>query len=110
MIESVTTHLLVSACVRAATTEGISITVLRKGEMTNGAILLKINHLDGKADLFSQIYLDDERVWSPLGKSMDEQEADALAAEEISFDPDLWLIEVEDKQGRLWFPGKVLRE
>jgi len=33
-----------------------------------------------------------------------------LAAEQASFDPDLWLIEIEDKKGRAWFPGKIVED
>jgi hypothetical protein len=29
-------------------------------------------------------------------------------ARQADIDPDAWLIEIEDKQGRIWFPGKVV--
>ena len=37
-----------------------------------------------------------------------EKDADAYLAQQAKTDPDAWLIEIEDKQGRVWFPGKVV--
>jgi hypothetical protein len=39
---------------------------------------------------------------------MTESIADAYLKHQASIDPDAWLIEIEDKQGRVWFPGKVV--
>lgn len=82
--------------------------VLRKGDPTSGAILLKVNLLNGRAMIYSQTWMDESRVWISHGDPLDERESDQNAFEEAIFDPDIWLIEIEDKQGRLWFPGKVI--
>jgi hypothetical protein len=49
-------------------------------------------------------------VWTlALGAEfMDDREADAYLARQGEVDPDAWLIEIEDKQGRVWFPGRVV--
>ncbi len=104
------TRLLISAQIRAASVHGVTITVMRKGDPDSGSILLKINRLDGMVELLGQVWMDDERVWTPLQSPsvLAEAEAEALAAEAAENDPDLWIVEVEDKQGRSWFPGKIV--
>ncbi|MBI1274094.1 MAG: DUF1491 family protein [Alphaproteobacteria bacterium] len=102
------TDLIVNAQIRTAAAEGVPIVVIRKGDLAGGTILLKINRLDGHAHLLTQVRIGDELVWSPLTKTdpLPEKEADSAMRQQASYDPDLWLIEIEDKQGRHWFPGK----
>lgn len=109
--ETLPTDLRISAQIRIAAAQGISIMVVHKGDPSSGAISLKINRLDGTAEILSQIRLDGELVWIPSGegKPLPECEADAYLAQQVEFDPDLWVIEVEDKQGRHWFPEKIVR-
>ena len=104
------TDMLISAQRRVAAREGVPITVVRRGYSSVGTILLKVNRLDGTARVLSQIRYDGELVWSPVGRSdpMDDRDAEAYLAKQGAIDPDLWIIEVEDKQGRHWFPGKIV--
>lgn len=110
MTGDLSTELLISAQRRLAAREGVPVTVVRRGYSSSGTILLKINRLDGTARVLTQVRYDDELVWSPIGRSdpMDEKAADAYLARQADVDPDLWIIEIEDKQGRHWFPGKVV--
>jgi len=74
--------------------------VVRKGDETAGAVLIKSNPLNGEAALFSRVY--DEsgaRVWQELAAGP-EAEIDLAIARQVSFDPDLWVIEVEDRESR----------
>lgn len=110
MSGDISTELLISAQQRVASREGVPIIVIRKGYGSVGTILLKINRLDGTARVLSQIRYDEELVWSPVGKAdpMNERDADAYLTKQAEIDPDLWIVEIEDKQGRHWFPGKVI--
>lgn len=101
--------MLVSAQIKIAAAQGVSIMILRKGDPTSGALLLKINHLNDKAEIYTQMWMDNARVWTAHGPPIDEREADEIAQEQASYDPDLWLIEIEDKKGRIWFPGKIIK-
>ena len=105
------TDFMISAHIRIAAREGVPITVVRRGHNASGAILLKINRLDGTARVLSQVRYDDELVWAPVSRTdpMAEAEADRYLARQAEVDPDLWLIEIEDRQGRTWFPGKVMK-
>ncbi|MGB4102390.1 MAG: DUF1491 family protein [Alphaproteobacteria bacterium] len=99
--------LVIGAQIRTAAQQGVPIVIVRRGDAQSGAILLKINRLDGAAHVLMQARKNGALVWTPLGKKdpMPEPEADKLFAQQAAFDPDLWLIEIEDRAGRHWFPG-----
>ena len=79
---------------------GIPAFVVSKGDPDAGAVLIKLNRLNGEAVAYSRAYgPDGERVWSVLAEGA-ERDVDAALARQRGFDPDLWLIEVEDRAGR----------
>ncbi len=75
--------------------------VTAKGDATAGAVLVKLNTLDGQARCFQRSFdlLSGERTWIVLAEG-DEANVDAALERQKSFDPDLWVIEVEDRDGR----------
>jgi hypothetical protein len=72
-----------------------------RGDETAGAVVVKVATLDGQARAFRrQFDLGlDARVWVALVEGP-ETEVDALLARERARDRDLWVIELEDRQGR----------
>ena len=71
-----------------------------RGDVTAGAVLVKINTLDGNAQAFQRSYdTDGNRIWVPLSEGPDAEVEEALSRQR-QYDPDIWIIEVEDKQGR----------
>ncbi|EBA13469.1 DUF1491 family protein [Roseobacter sp. CCS2] len=75
--------------------------IVQRGDGTAGAVLVKINTLDGKACCYQRSFdlMTGDRKWMVLAEG-DEAEVDQSVSKQCSFDPDLWVIEVEDKQGR----------
>jgi hypothetical protein len=75
--------------------------VVRRGDATAGAVLVKLNTLDGRAALWhrSVDLMTGDRRWVVLTEGT-EAEVDASVARQRGFDPDLWVIEVEDRHGR----------
>ena len=75
--------------------------VVSHGDDTAGAVLVKANTLDGRGVLYHRHYdiLDDTRSWEVLAEGQD-ADVEASVAKQRSFDPDLWVIEVEDREGR----------
>ncbi|MDO6584152.1 DUF1491 family protein [Salipiger sp. 1_MG-2023] len=75
--------------------------VTAHGDDTAGAVLVKLATLDGKARAFTRGFdlMTGARNWTELA-SGDEREVDAAIARQRGFDTDLWVIEVEDRQGR----------
>ena len=74
--------------------------VVAHGDDTGGAVLVKLNTLDGKATLYQRsVDIDDGRAWITLACG-GEAEVDASIARQRGVDPDLWVVEVEDRAGR----------
>ena len=75
--------------------------VVAKGDLTAGAILIKMNTLDGKARAYQRSFdiMTGDRNWVILAEG-EERDVDASLSKQRGFDPDLWVIEVEDRQGR----------
>lgn len=75
--------------------------VTRKGDLTAGAVLVKMNTLDGNAVVYQRSFdlITGNRAWVVLSEG-GERDVDAALDRQKSFDPDLWVIEVEDKAGR----------
>jgi hypothetical protein len=97
------TDIWASALIRRAELAGAFATVARKGDPSAGAVLVKVlNRRSGEAWLYaSAIRGDGEQVWmQPLGASRGEPEIDDYLARQVRFDPDLWIIEIEDGEGR----------
>ena len=99
----------VAAYVRRCNVEGVFAALRRRGAEDAGAIFIKVNRLDGTADLygpapqtaFAEQHPAD-RAFSAALKTMPapEAEAEACLRRQISFDPDLWIVETEDRAGR----------
>lgn len=90
----------VQAYLRRLDLANIPAFVVYKGDATAGAVLVKSSPLDGSATLFHRVY--DEtgtRIWSVLSSGL-EAEMDQVVEKQRRFDPDLWVIEVEDYEGR----------
>lgn len=74
--------------------------VAAHGDATSGNIMVKMNTLDGSADVFQRSFdASGKRVWMVLASGTDMEVEKALLRQR-SFDPDIWIIEVEDKHGR----------
>ncbi len=75
--------------------------VVAHGDDTAGAVLVKLNTLDGQATAFQRSFdlMSGERKWVELS-SGDEADVDDAISRQRKYDPDLWVIEVEDRQGR----------
>ena len=75
--------------------------VVRRGDAADGAVLVKLNTLDGRAALWQRSVdlMTGDRRWVVLAEGP-EAKIDASVTRQRGFDPDLWVIEVEDRQGR----------
>lgn len=95
----------VSAFLRRTTVEGLYGAVIAKGAEEAGAVYVIVNHLDGTCHLFGPApgaSHDEEgsRRWiiesaPPQGPA----EAMAILDRRKRFDPDIWIVEVEDRRG-----------
>lgn len=101
MTPRLTAAFWVAAYRRRLDLQGIPCFVTRHGDDTAGAVIVKLNTLDGLARLFQRSFdlATGVRAWITLAEGP-ERECDAALARQRGFDPDLWIIEVEDRRGR----------
>ena len=102
--------IFVRAVIRRAEVAGAQAYVVRKGSEEAGAIFLKVSRLDGTCTVLNQARDGEgELVWArPLGEATDDAKAAAYLERQIKFDPDLWIVEIEDREGRAFVDEKVV--
>jgi hypothetical protein len=96
----------VSAHLRRLGVDGIPAVQRRRGSPEAGAIFVKVDRLNGTADFYGpapQALVDEddgERTFSAILTEADSPDVEARIAKEIRFDDDLWIIEIDDRDGR----------
>ena len=96
----------VQAGIRRGAVEGVAVFVVQSGDPDAGSVLVKLNRFENGCVVFSQTYDDaGKRAWiAATGEEpVEEGTADAYVARTVAFDPDLWVLEVEDRDGRVPF-------
>lgn len=94
------TSLMVDACLRKLNDKGIFYYIVQRGDASTGVILLKLNGIEnGCKLLIQQRDLDGVLGWyNALAQDMPpENDIDAYIARSKDRDPDLWVIEIEDR-------------
>lgn len=96
------TDIWAGALIRRAELGGAFATVIRKGDPRAGAVLVKVvDRRAGVARLYSEATRGDgERVWMQPVNSLNEIDLDAYVERAVRVDPDLWIVEIDDAQGR----------
>jgi hypothetical protein len=99
----------VAAYLRRCNLEGAFAAVRRRGADEAGAIFIKLNRLDGTAELFGpapQSAFDEARpaerafIGCIKGQPVEEAKVEERIGRELRFDSDAWVLEVEDRAGR----------
>lgn len=108
----------VAAYLRRCNIQGAFAAVRRRGAEEAGAVFIIINRLDGNAVLygpaaqstFDEAHPADRMFTAILGGDVPAPEADVETrlAKEIRFDPDIWIVEVEDRAGRNFLDDNVV--
>jgi hypothetical protein len=106
----------VAAYLRRCQVEGAFAAVRRRGADEAGAVFIKISRLDGTAEVFGpapQSAFEEarpsDRAFTACLKTQPASDADAEAylSRQIKFDPDVWIVEVEDRAGRNFLDAVV---
>ena len=95
------TGLWVAAYLQRLAIEGVFAPSAARGDATAGAVIVKLATMDGRAQAFQRSFdlTTGNRAWVVLAEGA-EAAVDAALARQRGFDPDLWVIEVEDPRGR----------
>jgi hypothetical protein len=99
----------VSAYIRRCEVEGAFAMLRRRGAAEAGAIFVKLDRLDGRAALFgpapqSELPDGQDRAFARAHAQdwRESGEIEAMLQRELRFDPDIWIVEVEDRGGRVF--------
>lgn len=101
----------VHALIRRAELGGAFATVARKGDARAGAVLVKtVNRRTDEARLYAEATrADGERVWMQPVDSVAESDLNAYVDRAARIDPDIWVVEIEDADGRRFLTETVDR-
>jgi len=97
------TRIWVAALIRRAELNGASAYVARKGEPESGAVIVKVSFLNGTARVWSSAYgRDGGRRWVKATgtDAVADADAEAYVVRARTRDADLWVVEIEDREGR----------
>jgi hypothetical protein len=115
------TEIWVKAYLRVRSAEGVSAMVVRHGDDDAGAVFIKVATLDGRAALYGPAPSGFEpshpglqgidRRWVPhlATPTTTEADVDTYLSRQADFDPDLWVIEIEDRAGRHFLDGWLVQ-
>lgn len=101
--ERIASNVWIMAGIRRSNQQGIPAMLRHRGEAMSGLLLLKIALLNGTARAYTQQRdLDGRLGWMgvPRDEALPEPDIEAYLERTLARDPDLWLVEVEDPQGR----------
>jgi len=99
--------LWVAAFVRRCYREGAPAVVMRRGAEDAGAIFVVVDRLDGSNDLYAPApqaefseAAPSDRLFQRVGEGVDADAIRSAIAREARFDPDVWVVILEDRSGR----------
>jgi hypothetical protein len=105
----------VAAYLRRCNVEGVFAAVRRRGAEEAGAVFVKVSRLDGTAALYGpapQTAFEDarpaERAFVAVTQAVPEADVELRLEKEIKFDPDVWIVEVEDRAGRTFLDQALM--
>ena len=99
--------LWVYALIRRVQLAGAFATIVRKGDARGGAVLVKtLDRKTGRAGLWAEaVGGDGQSVWMRPVEREDEESVDAYLDRAGRIDPDIWIVEIEDADGRRFLTG-----
>lgn len=108
MTARLASEIWVAAHLRRCEAEGAHAVVMRRGADGAGAVIVKVSWLsappwDPKATALVRATLGDGRsgwLWLVGPEPRPEAEVDAKLARQTDFDDDVWIVAVEDREGR----------
>ncbi|MCR6632638.1 MAG: DUF1491 family protein [Magnetospirillum sp.] len=103
--------LFVHAAIRRCGLAAMPVVVARKGDEDAGTVLVKVNRGDGTADIYTQARDAEGRLgWlrSTGPQPVEDARAEAVISRARDIDYDLWVLEVDSRDGTVPFIERVI--
>lgn len=100
MTARLSTKLWIDAHLRVCFGTNMPSFVIAKGDPERGGVLIKVNHFESGVELFEQsLDFDGNKVWRRLSDEGGQEEkiVDEAISKRRRFDPDIWVLEIEDR-------------
>ncbi len=101
------TDFWVAALRRRAESAGAYISIARRGADEAGAIFILVRRGDGAIDFYGpapqSVFEEErpgERLFLRIAEAISDDDLQARTERELKFDSDMWLIDIEDREGR----------
>lgn len=107
MPREISAHIWVSALLRRASVAGAFATIVHRGDEDRGDVLIKVTRARGEAKLYAPAFNPEGPTAFERLAADDEPAADALIAKRLKSDRDLWVVEIEDREGRHFLTESV---
>ena len=103
------TDVWVAALIRRAELAGANAVVVKRGDNRAGSVIVKAFDTSARrARLYREAFgPDGDRLWMQPVTSDSESDLDAYMERQRGYDPDLWIVEIEDREGRHFITERV---
>lgn len=100
----------IQAIIRRAEVAGAQAFLVRRGSEEAGALFLKLSRLDGTYTVLNQARRGEgELVWTkPVGEWVGNEAVAKYLDKQLRFDPDIWILEIEDREGRAFVDEPIV--
>ena len=108
---SLKAEIWIKAQIRLCDINSIPAVVKRRGDSNAGAILLKLNRLDAGVEVLCQTRdIDGNHAWMRgTGEGLvSEIEAEVYIDKQTRYDPDIWVLEIEDPKVQYVIENKII--
>ena len=104
------TDFWIQAQLRRFNTAGTGAYLLRRGDAERGTVLVRLAGVEGTRILIQVRDIDGKLAWMGVkdGATLANDEADAYVTRAVDRDSDLWVIEVETRDGENPFEKEIL--
>jgi GMP synthase (glutamine-hydrolysing) len=105
------TDFWIQACVRRADRDGIAMAVLRRGDPHAGAVLVRVDMRAEGCIVWAQTRTaEGEPAWfrGTGATPVPAETADAYIERHRARDPDIWVLDIDDRRGRLPFDDRLI--
>ena len=102
-------EIFIQALVRRVYAAQAAAYIVRRGDSDAGNVMIRINQLDGCSGVLTMFTdMSGERCWRVAhALATLDREVDDFLTREINRDPDVWVVEIEDKQGRHFLEERI---